>query len=376
MADTYAVADYGRMIADPVRTRTYARALEGAVRPGAVVLDIGTGTGIFALLACRYGARRVYAVEPGDVIQTAREIARANGLEDRIVFLQDVSERVELPERADVIVADVRGALPFFGRAIPALMDAHERLLAPGGVMIPRRDTVYVAPVEAAETYATLMSPWDEASFGFDMDAARRVVANGRTKVRGGTPVLRPQLWTTLDYRTMTDPDARGTMEWSVERASTAHGIAVWFETELAEGIGFATGPETETVYGTAFFPWPRAVELAPGDRVTVELEARLLEDYVWSWSTRIAGSAVHDFTQSTFLSEPISLARLHRRGDDFRPALSEHGRIDALALSRMDGATPLGDVARELHERFPGRFSSWEEALLRVGKLSEQYSA
>ena len=77
---SYTVADYGAMIVDPVRMDRYARALEQAVRPDAVVVDIGTGTGIFALLACRFGARRVYAIEPDDVIQVAREIAGANAI--------------------------------------------------------------------------------------------------------------------------------------------------------------------------------------------------------------------------------------------------------------------------------------------------------
>ena len=71
----YSIADYGAMIADEVRMGAFVRALRQAVKPGAVVIDIGTGTGIFALLACRFGARRVYAIEPSDAIQVAREIA-------------------------------------------------------------------------------------------------------------------------------------------------------------------------------------------------------------------------------------------------------------------------------------------------------------
>ena len=143
----YTVADYGAMIVDPVRMDRYVRALEQAIKPGGIVIDIGTGTGIFALLACRLGARRVYAIEPEDVIQVAREIAAANGCADRIEFVQAMSTRVTLPERADVIVSDLTGALPWFAHHIPSIIDARRRLLAPGGVLIPRRDAAWAAIV-------------------------------------------------------------------------------------------------------------------------------------------------------------------------------------------------------------------------------------
>ena len=34
-----------------------------------------------------------------------------------------------------------------------------------------------------------------------------------------------------------------------------------------------------------------------------------------------------------------------------------------------------LKAAARELRERFPARFATWEEALTRVGRLSEEYA-
>src|SRR6202008_4288409 len=132
----YSVAAYGAMIADRVRTGAYARALRAAVFPGAVVVDIGTGTGIFAMLACRFGARRVYAIEPDDAIQVAREIAAANGYADRIEFIQGISTKTGLPERADVIVYDLYGVLPAYQHHVASVADARERMLAQGGKLV------------------------------------------------------------------------------------------------------------------------------------------------------------------------------------------------------------------------------------------------
>src|SRR5207249_1033056 len=118
----YRVEHYGRMIADDVRMGGYARAMEELLKPDSVVLDIGTGTGICALLACRLGARHVYAIEPADVIGIAREAARENGFSDRIEFIQNISTQVTLAERADLIVSDLRGVLPLSEQHIPSII--------------------------------------------------------------------------------------------------------------------------------------------------------------------------------------------------------------------------------------------------------------
>ena len=49
----YSLGGYGSMVADRVRVDAYAQALRKTVREGAVVLEIGTGPGIFAVLACQ-----------------------------------------------------------------------------------------------------------------------------------------------------------------------------------------------------------------------------------------------------------------------------------------------------------------------------------
>ncbi len=158
----YNIAAYGSIIADSVRMQAFAKALRQAVTSDSVVVDIGTGTGIFALLACRFGARRVYAIEPNDAIQVARQIGAANGYTDCIEFIQALSTSVELPERADVIISDLGGMLPLFQLHIPSIVDARKRLLAPGGVLIPKQDKMWAAVVEAGDLYSELTAPWDE----------------------------------------------------------------------------------------------------------------------------------------------------------------------------------------------------------------------
>ena len=103
----YSIGDYGDMIADKVRMDPYVYALKAVIEPDSVVLDIGTGAGMHALLACKFGARKVYAIEPNDAIHLARELAKENGFADRIEFFQDVSTHVSLPEKANVIVSDL-----------------------------------------------------------------------------------------------------------------------------------------------------------------------------------------------------------------------------------------------------------------------------
>src|SRR5438105_15150054 len=108
----YSVRGYAAMLHDARRVEAYQRALQLTVTPDSVVVDIGTGLGIFAFLACQAGARRVYAIEPSEVIAVARELAVTNGYRERIEFIEDISTHVTLPEKADVIVTDMSGVSP------------------------------------------------------------------------------------------------------------------------------------------------------------------------------------------------------------------------------------------------------------------------
>lgn len=202
------------MIADCIRIDAYAQALRDAIRPGAVVMDIGTGPGVMAVLACRFGASRVYAIEPSEVIQVAREVAIANQCDDKIIFFDARSTKITVPVQTDVIVSDMRGILPLFEHHIPSIADARRRFLAPGGTLIPRKDAMWAAVVEAPEAYGKIVEPWELSLLGQDLAAARRRVLNEFRRVRMKPEQLlsAPKLWATLDYTAVDNPDVEGTL--------------------------------------------------------------------------------------------------------------------------------------------------------------------
>jgi protein arginine N-methyltransferase 1 len=370
------------MIADRVRMAAYRAALERAVQPGSVVVDLGAGSGIMSLIACQLGARRVYAIEPNDLVEVARELAIANGFGDRVQVIRDVSTRVELPERCDVIVSDMRGIVPFHAEHLLALADARRRFLRPGGVLIPETDEVRVAVVAADGAYRDWRLPWGDGAAGLDMSPAERMTVNqlARSKAGAETLVTAARTWATIAYRSIASPSARGVVVWTIDRHTMGHGLRVWFDTTLAPGIGFSNAPDApETVYGALFLPWSDPVELAPGDQVAVELSADLVgKDYVWRWSTTVtAGDGRQPkarFRQSSFLGEPLSSAGLSRRHPEHVATLGDEGRVAAFVLGAMTGAVSVGDIARELAVRFPALFADEAAALAQTASLVDRY--
>jgi predicted RNA methylase len=98
-----------RCLADEQRTLAFKAAIEAAVKPGDVVLDVGTGSGVMSMLAARSGARRVYAVEVGKYLsKVSKEIFLASDFADKIVPLQIEARELELSmiEKPDVVVCE------------------------------------------------------------------------------------------------------------------------------------------------------------------------------------------------------------------------------------------------------------------------------
>jgi len=309
----YSLHFYGQMLADAPRMDAYASALRRTVNRDSVVMDLGCGPGVFALLSCKLGARRVCAVEPDNVIGLAREAAAANGCADRIQFFETMSTEIALPEPATIIVSDLRGVLPFYQKNIQSIIDARQRLLAPGGVLIPGRDILWAALVEAPEQYAELLNPWQN-QFDLDLSAGTRFITNNwrKTHIKPEQFLAEPVCWNTIDYGEVESSDVRAQITWRALRSGTAHGFAVWFDSELIDDLGFSNHPAApRLIYGQGFFPFSQPVEISEDDRVELRLAADFVQDnYVWRWDTDFIDQKV-SFRQSTFYGVPLSTAQL-----------------------------------------------------------------
>src|ERR1044072_3162603 len=312
----YSLHYSGQMLADAPRMDAYAAALRHVITPDSVVMDLGCGPGVFALLACKLGARRVYAVEPNNVMGLAREAAATNGFADRIEFFEKLSTEITLPEPATIIVSDLRGVLPWFEQNIYSIIDSRLRLLAPRGVLIPRRDILWATVVEAPEQYAELVSPWQN-QFELDLSAGTRFITNNwrKSQIKPEQFLTEPVCWNTVDYHEIESRDVRAEISWRAARNGTAHGFAVWFDSELGDnnrGIGFSNHPAApRMIYGQGFFPFSQPVEVSKDNRIELRLAADFVQDnYVWRWDTDFIDQKV-SFKQSTFYGVPLSTAQL-----------------------------------------------------------------
>uniref|UniRef100_A0A3Q3VYY9 Protein arginine N-methyltransferase 6 n=1 Tax=Mola mola TaxID=94237 RepID=A0A3Q3VYY9_MOLML len=190
--DSYSdVTIHEEMIADHVRTNTYRMAIlrNSESMRGKVVLDIGAGTGVLSMFCVQAGAKKVYAVEACSIAEQAAKIVKHNNMEEKIEVIRGTVESVDLPEKVDVIVSEWMGYALLHESMLNSVLFARDRWLRPGGVLLPNRAELYIAPVtdpvveERLHFWYTI-----KGQYGIDMscmsDFARRCMMNSDITVR------------------------------------------------------------------------------------------------------------------------------------------------------------------------------------------------
>lgn len=282
-----------KLLGDTVRNDALGQALARVLKPGMTVADIGAGTGFLSFLARRLGAAHCHLYEYTGALALARELARRNGISG-LTFVEAHSTEVKKPPRADVVVSETLGNYALEEGLLETLVDAR-RFLKPGGVMLPRALSQFVAPVLAPRLQQDI-DVFARGSHGLDLAPAREAALNNMY-VRTVAPAdlageAAARQWDRIEFAPEGKPppsQRKGLASWSDLSGKTVHGFALWWEVELVEGVKLSTSPYAKpTHWEQVYLPLLDPVKPARGLQLDLSLTSSTREGVRLVWETRL----------------------------------------------------------------------------------------
>lgn len=211
------VENHHAMLRDYVRVAAYRRAIEKAVKPDTVAMDLGCGSGVLSFFAARAGAQKIYAIERRpDTLLLAQELAKANGLDGSIEFIEGSSSQIpqdRLTPKPNLLVAEILGNGILEENVLEFTMDARDRFLAPDAQMIPYKLDIYFFGFDSG----IRQSRHEEVNelkdlYGLDFSLLGQVLCNKAT--------TRMERYNPLINKTMTEPAMVRSLDFRVLRDS------------------------------------------------------------------------------------------------------------------------------------------------------------
>lgn len=271
------------MLLDRTRNDCYAAAIAHSVKPGMRVLDIGTGAGLLALLAARAGGEVVTCESNPLIAAAAREIVARNGFADRITVVAKRSTELEvgvdLPERCDLLVSEIFGDGLVEEGVVPALNDAHARLLRPGAVIVPPRAELRCALVMHEQLDRLDRTGLDDVS-GFDLSPFAALTRPNRylPRTQAAHIALRSAAVPALALDFAAGPIGRQRDRIALtSTGGRVDGVAHWLHLDFDGGVTYENAPFTDPLshwmVPVDAFATPR--DTRPGD--TIDVDVRVL---------------------------------------------------------------------------------------------------
>lgn len=262
------------MMADAARNDAYDKALRAAA-PGQRVLDIGSGSGLLAMMAARAGAAAVTTCEVVPAIAAAaREIIRRNGFADSIALHAKRSDELkigrEMWARANVLVTETFSSGLLSEGVLPTIEHAREHLLTPDAVIIPQRAAArgYLiggSTIEA-QAYASRAAGFDLSSFnlfasskfGLHLDRMPHEVLSEDFDIFS------------FDLTRTHFPAERQTISVTA-RAGRCVGVAQWLRLDLDSQTTYENRPTADAGangWMHVIYRFPEPIDLAEGQEV------------------------------------------------------------------------------------------------------------
>ncbi len=238
------------MMNDTARNLPYQEAINHHVTPQTLVLEIGTGSGLLAMMAAKAGAAQVITCEGQDLIaERARQIIQVNGFQDQIRVINKLSRDLvisdDLPELADILITEIFGAwLPSEG-ALEAINHALSHLLKPSAKVIPSGANLYLMPIECLELHQRY---WVDQVVGFDLSSFNefqypQTAFIGQIDQHVYRALSDPYCFAQLDFCHRPMELFEQVIEIPVLEDGMLHAFCTWFDLLVDDNVMLTTGP-------------------------------------------------------------------------------------------------------------------------------------
>lgn len=165
------IYEHEKMLADRSRVDSYKKAIMKHIRSEDTVIDLGTGSGILSFFAAQSNAKKIYALDHGNIIDLAKEICERNGITN-IVFEKANSRSFNPPEKVDVILHEQIGDDLFDENMIENILDLKKRALKKGGRILPGKFELYLEPVSLKPQFRVPYI-WEYNLYGIDFSSLK-----------------------------------------------------------------------------------------------------------------------------------------------------------------------------------------------------------
>jgi type II protein arginine methyltransferase len=265
------------IIHDENRNQTYARAIRHFVKPGMVVFEIGTGTGLLAMLAAEAGARHVYTCERrADVATAARDIIARNGFAHRVTVIgkdaHAVQLGVDLPERADLFVAEIVDNTLLGEGVLPLTELARQKFLKPEAILLPRTVSA-MGYLQGGAGHGHLYRMG--RVMGFDLTPFNRFTPVELNAGKGGgqvEPLSDVAELIRFDLREEAPKEAVQNVVLTANQSGRVESLLRWLRLDFGEGIIFENRPPQVSSWDPHLHILPEPLSVQAGDPVAFEI--------------------------------------------------------------------------------------------------------
>ncbi|QKW32647.1 50S ribosomal protein L11 methyltransferase [Actinomadura sp. NAK00032] len=267
------------MLHDEERAELYDRAIRQAVAadPDALVLDIGAGSGLLAMMAARAGAREVVACEGQPAVAaTTTRVVRAAGYDDAVTVVSKMSTRMsvpaDLPRRAGVLVTEIVDCGLLGEGILGTIAHAREHLLTPDATIMPSRGRIVAQLVESDALHR---KNHVGKLYGFDLAPFNRLSTleyfDSRLHRHEHRVLSEPVTVFDFDFHTADARPRRTGLRIHPTAPGTVHAVVFWFEMELLPGITVGNAPDRGSHWKQAVQCLQAPPRVRPGEPVAVD---------------------------------------------------------------------------------------------------------